>query len=205
MKWYCRRIVGSNGSASEGTRIVAVETPQGPLFADRFSVAVGMEAPGFWKRSVGVPASDRFAARLLCCAATVRRFVRSFFVANAISCRGSTAAFSPARRRKTLASTNATTPCGIADLIEFSQNADPRVGVCSAGVGCWAGLRPGNADGLPYLGAVPGCDNLFVAAGHFRAGIQTSPATGLLMADFVTGTESKQQQDLLGAFRLDRR
>ena len=38
----------------------------------------------------------------------------------------------------------------------------------------WAGLRPGSPDGAPFIGLVPGVDNLFVAAGHFR-GIQLSP------------------------------
>ncbi len=52
---------------------------------------------------------------------------------------------------------------------------------------CWAGLRPGSPDGLPFLGPVPDCDNLFVAAGHYRAGIQLSPATGRCMTDILLG------------------
>jgi glycine oxidase len=65
----------------------------------------------------------------------------------------------------------------------------------------WAGLRPGSADGLPYLGAVPGLSNLFVAAGHFRAGIQLSPATALVMRDLLLGREPPIS---LAPFRLDR-
>ena len=81
----------------------------------------------------------------------------------------------------------------------------PSLASAPAGRRSWAGLRPGNVDGLPYLGSVPGWENLYVAAGHFRAGIQTSPATGMLMADLLTvGTGSKKQQDFLDAFRLDR-
>jgi len=51
----------------------------------------------------------------------------------------------------------------------------------------WAGLRPGSADGLPSIGRVPGCDNLFVAAGHFRAGLHQSPGTAVIVADLVEG------------------
>jgi glycine oxidase len=40
---------------------------------------------------------------------------------------------------------------------------------------------------LPTLGPVPGFDNLWVAAGHFRAGLQLSAATGLVMAEVLTG------------------
>jgi glycine oxidase len=35
---------------------------------------------------------------------------------------------------------------------------------------------------------VPGYENLFVAAGHFRAGLHLSPVTGRLMAQLMTGS-----------------
>ena len=66
---------------------------------------------------------------------------------------------------------------------------------------CWAGLRPGSPDGLPFLGAVPGCASLYVAAGHFRAGIQLSPATGLVMTELLVGRPTTIPLD---TFRLDR-
>lgn len=51
----------------------------------------------------------------------------------------------------------------------------------------WAGLRPGVYDGFPYLGAVPGVDNLFVAAGHYRSGLHLSCATAIVMANAMLG------------------
>ena len=66
---------------------------------------------------------------------------------------------------------------------------------------CWAGLRPGSPDGLPYLGRVPGWDNLFIAAGHFRAGIQLSAGTALVMKELLLG--QKPTMDL-GPFHLSR-
>ena len=65
----------------------------------------------------------------------------------------------------------------------------------------WAGLRPGSADGMPYLGRVPGYDNLHVAAGHFRAGLQLSAATGLVMTQHLLGRPTLVP---LEAFRVDR-
>lgn len=65
----------------------------------------------------------------------------------------------------------------------------------------WAGLRPGSFDGFPYLGAVPGCTNLFVAAGHFRSGLHLSCATAEVMADVMRG-ESPQID--LQPFRVGR-
>jgi glycine oxidase len=66
---------------------------------------------------------------------------------------------------------------------------------------CWAGLRPGSPDGLPFLGAVPGSANLFIATGHFRAGIQLSPATGLVIKELLLGQRLTIPLD---DFRLDR-
>lgn len=66
---------------------------------------------------------------------------------------------------------------------------------------CWAGLRPGSPDGLPFLGPVPGWTNLYVAAGHFRAGIQLSLGTGLVLKELLLG---QPLTIALEPFRLDR-
>ena len=49
----------------------------------------------------------------------------------------------------------------------------------------WAGLRP-YAKGGPYIGALPGFDNVFVAAGHFKNGILLAPITGKLIGELIT-------------------
>jgi glycine oxidase len=67
---------------------------------------------------------------------------------------------------------------------------------------CWSGLRPGSPDGLPFLGPVPGFDNVVVAAGHFRAGVQLSIGTARVVAELFTG---KLPCVPLAAFRLDRK
>ncbi len=53
--------------------------------------------------------------------------------------------------------------------------------------GGWAGLRPASADGLPYVGRVPGVHNAFVATAHFRAGLQFASGTAVALADLMTG------------------
>jgi glycine/D-amino acid oxidase-like deaminating enzyme len=42
-------------------------------------------------------------------------------------------------------------------------------------------------DGRPLIGAVPGFDGLWIAAGHGPWGISTGPASGRLLADLVLG------------------
>jgi glycine oxidase len=54
---------------------------------------------------------------------------------------------------------------------------------------CWSGLRPGSYDGFPYLGAAPGLENVFVAAGHFRAGLSLSPATAVVVGRLIRGED----------------
>jgi len=49
----------------------------------------------------------------------------------------------------------------------------------------WAGLRPGSPDGIPMIGQVPGLENLYLNAGHFRNGVCMGPATTRLLADVV--------------------
>jgi glycine oxidase len=54
---------------------------------------------------------------------------------------------------------------------------------------------------MPYLGRVPGLENAFLAAGHFRGGLQLSTGTARVMSQLITGS---QTQIDLGPFRLDR-
>jgi len=65
----------------------------------------------------------------------------------------------------------------------------------------WAGLRPGSVDGLPFIGRLSGFENLFVSAGHFRAGIQLSIASGLGLSELLLNLPSTVP---LEPFRPDR-
>jgi len=93
-----------------------------------------------------------------------------------------------------------TTAEGIGGLLEMAGALAP--GLASAPVErCWAGLRPGTPDGLPYLGRIPGYDNAFIAAGHYRSGLQLAPATAVVMRQLLRGESTSVPLD---AFRMDR-
>ena len=49
----------------------------------------------------------------------------------------------------------------------------------------WAGLRPGSPNGVPFIGAHPKIEGLFINAGHFRNGVVMAPASARLLADIV--------------------
>lgn len=57
-----------------------------------------------------------------------------------------------------------------------------------AGSDVWVGLRPCSPDGLPYVGRVPGFENLFVSTGHAMMGMSLALASGELISQlFVNG------------------
>ncbi len=80
--------------------------------------------------------------------------------------------------------TKTTTTEGIAGLLEFAKSLVPSLAQAEVVV-TWAGLRPGSPDELPLLGRVPGFSDAFIGAGHFRSGLQMSPATGRILADLL--------------------
>jgi len=93
-----------------------------------------------------------------------------------------------------------TTAEGIVGLLALGMKLVP--GLAGANVErTWAGLRPGSPDGFPYIGNVSHIENLYVAAGHFRAGIQLSPGTALLLKERLLGQPASMPMD---AFRLER-
>jgi glycine/D-amino acid oxidase-like deaminating enzyme len=47
--------------------------------------------------------------------------------------------------------------------------------------------RPQSLDGRPLVGAAPGVDGLWIAAGHGPWGISTGPASGRMLADLIEG------------------
>jgi glycine oxidase len=65
----------------------------------------------------------------------------------------------------------------------------------------WAGLRPGSIDSKPYIGRAPGFENVIVATGHKRAGLQLAPATAELVSDIVLDRQPRLD---IRPFCLDR-
>ncbi len=50
----------------------------------------------------------------------------------------------------------------------------------------WSGLRPGSSDGVPFIGRVPGFDNVYANVGHFRNGLVLAPASVHVMSSLLT-------------------
>ena len=93
-----------------------------------------------------------------------------------------------------------TTPEAISQLVQFAVEVVPHLADATL-EHSWAGLRPRTGDGLPFLGSAPPWENLWVAAGHFRSGLELSPVTAVVMSQLIR--EETPQVDLR-PFRLDR-
>jgi len=93
-----------------------------------------------------------------------------------------------------------TTSRGVRDLLDHALRLCPILGQAEVQAS-WAGLRPGSIDVRPYISRAPGLENVIVATGHKRAGLQLAPATALLVADLLLGRPPRLD---LGPFRLDR-
>jgi glycine oxidase len=93
-----------------------------------------------------------------------------------------------------------TTAEAIGDLLRFALQLAPSLSDHHV-ERTWAGLRPGSADGLPYLGRLPELANAFVAAGHFRQGLHLSTGTAVVMSELIRG---QTPQIDLTPFRADR-
>lgn len=92
------------------------------------------------------------------------------------------------------------TAAGISTLLAMALELVPRLQTAEI-ERTWAGLRPATADGLPYLGRLPSVANAFVAAGHYRAGIELSPGTARVMSQLLQGHPPEID---LEPFRVDR-
>jgi glycine oxidase len=192
--WPAERLV------TEGNKVRAVEGPAGRLDADQFLVCAGA-----WTSQILGPVG---------CAPAIRpiRGQMALFNTGRVGVRpillqGKRYLVPRGDGRVLAGSTEEDvgfdarpTGGGIAGLIAFAIRLVPALADATLET-CWAGLRPGSPDALPYLGPVPGWQNLHLAAGHFRAGLQLSPATGLVMAQYLRGVPTIVPLD---DFRVDR-
>lgn len=78
-----------------------------------------------------------------------------------------------------------TTEAALVALRAFAAGLFPSLAAAPAR-SAWAGLRPASRLGYPLIGRVPTWRNLWLAAGHFRQGIQLAPGTARLLADWMT-------------------
>ena len=78
---------------------------------------------------------------------------------------------------------------GVGGLIQFAESLVPCLKTATF-ERAWAGLRPRSIDGLPYLGRVGEYENILIATGHYRDGLQLSPITARLIRQLICDEET---------------
>ncbi len=78
------------------------------------------------------------------------------------------------------------TAAAIADLLQFAIRLVPQLQAADI-ERCWTGFRPRGVDDLPFLGPAPGLSNVYLATGHFRAGLWQSTGTAVVMSRLIRG------------------
>ncbi|MGE0717910.1 MAG: NAD(P)/FAD-dependent oxidoreductase [Alphaproteobacteria bacterium] len=72
-------------------------------------------------------------------------------------------------------------------LVLLRQAAEMFPGIRTDGYRTWMGFRPGTPDSVPFIGAAPGVQGLFLDFGHGHTGLTGAPMSGRLLADLVAG------------------
>jgi glycine oxidase len=189
-----------HGFERHGERISAVRSASGSITAGKFLVSAGAWSDGLLGQVGWQPGIRPVRGQIALLNTGPPLFRR-------VLCRGKCYLVPRPDGRVLVGSTEEdagfdkrTTAQAIAGLLKLAVELVP--GLAAAHLErTWAGLRPGSPDGMPFLGAAPGIDNLFVAAGHFRSGIQLSPGTALVLKELIQGEKPTMP---LEAFRLDR-
>jgi len=185
-----------------GGRVRAVRTNIGPLSADTVCITTGSWTGPLAKR-LGVSLSIKPIRGQMLLLATARPIVHR------IVNEGSRYLVPRADGRLLVGSTEedvgfdrSTTADVIGDLLQFAQSLVGRLHGAQL-ERHWAGLRPATADGLPYLGAIPGLENAFMAAGHFRSGLQLSTGTAVVMSQLIRGQQLTIDLSMFGVDRAN--
>ena len=95
-----------------------------------------------------------------------------------------------------------TTTVKLAELQEFAASIVPNLNADNL-VDSWAGLRPASHDGFPFIGRVSKFENVFVATGHFKSGLQMAPSTAKIVCDLSEGEEPFMNASPFDPNRLD--
>lgn len=174
------------GLLTERDRVIGVMTSEGPQYAERVVVAAGTWS-GQLLAGIGIDLTvypvkgECFSVRTEKQELRKTLFTPGCYIVPKAGGRllvGATVVPGSYDRKVSLA--------GLGDLMERAKGLMPAIGAAEWEK-AWSGLRPQTADELPYIGKVQAYEGLFTACGHYRNGILLSPATGLAMAQLLSG------------------
>lgn len=178
--------VAAEGLHRTGDRVAAVETSTGVRAAERYCICSGAWT-GSLLAGLGVDVPIKpVRGQMVLLATGENRMRRIVHVGDRYLVPRDDGRILAGSTEEDAGFDSRTTAQEIAELLRFALDLAP--GLRDAQVErAWAGLRPASADGMPYLGRLPGLENAYVAAGHFRSGLELSPGTAAVMAQLILG------------------
>jgi glycine oxidase len=190
-----------HGFVREGRRIAAVKTSKGNMAAAKFLLATGAWTDPLLEAFNCQPGIRPVRGQMVLLRCPHSPFRRILLWGNRYLVPRSDGRVLVGSTEENAGFDKRNTAQAVARLLALSNQLVPCLAEAQV-ERCWAGLRPGSPDGLPFLGQVPECDNLYLAAGHFRSGIQLSPGTAKVMKEWLAGQPVSVSLD---AFRVNRR
>jgi glycine oxidase len=175
-----------HGFEQQGDRLTAIKSVSGRLQAERFLLAAGAWTDGLLTQLGWQPGIHPVRGQIALLHPDAPLFRRVLLLGPRYLVPRSDGRILIGSTEEDAGYDKRTTARAIRDLLDLGCSLVPALADVPL-ERCWAGLRPGSPDGCPFLGLVPGFKNLFVAAGHFRAGIQLAPATALVMKELLLG------------------
>jgi D-amino-acid dehydrogenase len=190
-----------NGVSRRGSRVLEVETTQGPIAADGFVLAAGTwsgKLAAQFGFTLPVQPGKGYSVTVSQPAAVPSRAIYLHEMRVGIS------PFDGAARLGGTMELSGFNNRIVPQRVEAIRRAAGRYlpgSIHGSAVVEWTGMRPLTPDGLPIIGPVPGWDNLFVATGHSMLGVTLAPVTGLAIAELVTTGSSSLD---VGPFEVGR-
>lgn len=174
---------------SEGTRITHARTASADLAASQFVICSGA-----WSRQVTQMAGTDLAVEpmrgqivLLKCRSQPFRHVIQDGPRYLVPRADGRILIGSTEERAGFVKQN--TVAGVQSLLQFAASVVPSLAAAEI-ERTWSGLRPFSGREEPFISQLPDRDNVFVAAGHFRSGLQMSPGTAVLVRQMLQGNDS---------------
>ncbi len=177
------------GFATDGQRITVAETDQGSITADQICICTGCWS-GQLARQLGTDLPVRpIRGQIALLDGHVGLLKRNVCVGSRYLVPRRDGLVLVGSTEEDVGFQKATTDDAINGLRDFAASVAPETAALPLR-SSWSGLRPGTPGRQPILGRVPRFDNAWIATGHFRAGLQLSPATAVVMRSLIMGQES---------------